>query len=108
MALPDISAIEGAAVGGIIPLLPDDVSVASEKNVVNSPLLFVVDAGTNVGPPPTPPPPFVITCVEVPEMIVVTAPLTIVVIRTVVIVTGSAGNVTIVRVRAVVHSHEVE
>ena len=45
--------------------------------------------------------------VDEPEMIVVAWPLMIVVIRTEVMV-GSAGSVTMVRVRVAVHSHEVE
>lgn len=74
--------------------------------MVTSPLPSVVDAGTKVGPT-TPPPPLVMIRVDEPEMIVVAWPLMIVVIRTEVMV-GSAGSVTMVRVRVAVHSHEVE
>lgn len=76
---------DGKAVGGIISAPPVEVPVAREKNVVTSPLPSVVDAGTNVGgvsPPPPIPPPFVKTLVDVPEMIVVVAPLMMVVIST--------------------------
>lgn len=89
------------------PLPSVEVIVANEKNVVNSPLAFVVDAGTKVGGA-TPPPPFVMISVEVPEMIVVTPPLIIVVTSTEVMVMGSEGSVTMVRVRVLVHSHDVE
>jgi hypothetical protein len=53
--------------------------VAVEKNVVIPPLSLVVEAGTNVGPDKPPPPTIIL--VEVPVMIVVVSPLTIVVIN---------------------------
>lgn len=80
--------------------------MANENQVVISPLTSVVDAGTKVGG--INPPPFVKTRVEVPEIIVVVAPLIMVVTSTAVIVIGSEGCCTIVRVMLAVHSHEVE
>jgi hypothetical protein len=78
--------------------------VANENKVVISVPPSVVDAGTKVGGLNRPAP-LVMTCVEVPEMIVVVAPLMIVVTRNSVVIIGCC---TMVRIRVVVHDHDVE
>ena len=111
VALPATGELVGVAVGGMRPLPLSDVRDAKEKIVVISPLLRVVVAGTKVGgatPPPPPFPPLVTIEVEVPDMIVVTLPWTMVVTNTVLMVIGSGGRVTMVRVSVAVHSQEVE
>jgi hypothetical protein len=55
---------EEPAVGGITPLAPVEVCVATEKKVVNPAPPLVVDAGTKLGPDS--PPPLTMILVELP------------------------------------------
>lgn len=87
VAFPAPPVAIGMPVGGIKAPVPVAVWFTVEKKVVNSPLPSVVDAGTKVGGL-SPPPAAVMIWVEVPEMIVVVAPLMIVVITTSTAVTG--------------------
>jgi hypothetical protein len=84
-----------------------ETCVAWEKKVVKPAPPLVVDAGTKLGP--NMPPPLTRILVELPEMSVVVAPLTMVVTRSVVMVTGRAvgGCCTMVWAMVRVQDHEV-
>jgi hypothetical protein len=114
IVLPETVAVSatGPSVDETRPSEPVAVGLASEKNVVTSSPLLVVDTGTNVGVggtiplPTTPLPPAEIIWVEFPEIIVVTDPRIMVVIVAA-LVMGVIGSCTMTRVRVDVHSHEV-